>query len=300
MNTQKKPNKTLISTVLFIALFVAGEFKLINGYQSVANMLDSLMPIDGTPITSLFKVAYIITGALAFTNIVRAIISKIKPSSNRANTLLQLLHNAVSYVSIIVGLILALVALEVDVVGIATTVGILGIVVGFGAESLIADVFTGVCMIFEDQFNVGDIIEVNGFRGTVTQIGIRTTSVKDGGDNIKIFNNSEIKNVLNCSSNNSVAVCEFPISYNTDLEEAEKVLKETLVEISKTHGDIFEEINYVGVDKLGDNGIILKVVGKTDEKNVFTARRILNREVYLVFNKNKIENPLQEIYIHNN
>lgn len=300
METQKKSNKTLISTVLFIALFVVAEFKLINGTLSIGEMIDGLMPIDSTPITSIFKVAYIITGAIAFTNIVRAVIEKIKPNSNRANTLLQLLHNAVSYVSIIVGLILALVALEVDVVGIATTVGILGIVVGFGAESLIADVFTGVCMIFENQFNVGDIIEVNGYRGTVTQIGIRTTSVKDGGDNIKIFNNSEIKNVLNCSSNNSVAVCDFPISYNTDLELAEKVLKETLAEINKNHADIFEEINYVGVDQLGNNGIILRVVGKTNEKNVFTAKRILNREVYLVFNKNKIENPLQEIYIHNN
>ena len=110
METQKKLNKTLISTVLFIVLFVLAEFKLIGGTQSISYMIDGLMPIDSTPITTLCKVAYIITGAIAFTNIVRAVIGKMKPSSNRANTLLQLLHNAVSYVSVVVGLILALVA----------------------------------------------------------------------------------------------------------------------------------------------------------------------------------------------
>lgn len=297
METQKKSNKTLISTVLFIVLFVVAEFKLINS-QSIAATLDGLMPIDSTPITSIFKVAYIIAGAIAFTNIVRAIISKIKPSSNRANTLLQLLHNAVSYVSIIVGLILALVALEVDVVGIATTVGILGIVVGFGAESLIADVFTGICMIFENQFNVGDIIEVNGFRGTVTQIGIRTISVKDTGDNVKIFNNSEVKNVLNCSENNSVAVCDFPISYNANLEDVEKVLQESLADINNRYYDIFESVKYLGVDKLDSSSVNLRVIGKTRESDIFTAKRILNREVYLAFTKNKVEIPFQQVVVH--
>lgn len=298
MEIQKKPNKTLISTVLFMVLFVLAEFKLIGGYQSVANMLDSLMPIDGTLVTSLCKVAYIITGAIAFTKIIRAIIGKMKPTSNRANTLLQLLHNAVSYVSIIVGLILALVVLEVDVVGIATTVGILGIVVGFGAESLIADVFTGICMIFENQFNVGDIIEVNGFRGTVIQIGIRTISVKDTGDNVKIFNNSEVKNVLNCSENNSVAVCDFPISYNANLEDVEKVLQESLTDINDRYYDIFESIKYLGVDKLDSSSVNLRVIGKTRESDIFTAKRILNREVYLAFTKNKVEIPFQQVVVH--
>lgn len=298
METQKKSNKTLISTVLFIVLFILAEFKLIGGYQSVTAMLDGIMPIDSTPITTVSKVAYIITGAIAFTNIVRTVIGKVKPSSNRANTLLQLLHNAVSYVSIIVGLILALVVLKVDVVGIATTVGILGIVVGFGAESLIADVFTGVCMIFENQFNVGDIIEVNGFRGTVIQIGIRTISVKDTGDNVKIFNNSEVKNVLNCSENNSVAVCDFPISYNANLEEVEKILQESLIDINNRYYDIFESINYLGVDKLDDSSVNLRVIGKTRESDIFTAKRILNREVYLAFCKNKVEIPFQQVVVH--
>lgn len=291
--------KALISTSLFLVLYVLAEFKLIGGTQSITNMLDNLLPMDKSPITVLGKVSYIILGAIAFSNIVRTIIEKMKPKNNRSNTILQLFHNAVSYISVFAGLILALVALNIDVVGIATTVGILGIIVGFGAESLIADIFTGVCMIFENQFNVGDIIEVNGFRGTVTQIGIRTTSIKDAGDNIKIFNNSEVKNVLNCSSDSSVAVCDFPVSYNANLEEVEKVLKECLEEIMELHQDVFEKIEYKGVDRLAESAINLRVIGITKESDIFTARRILNREVYLAFTKNNIEIPFQQIVLHN-
>lgn len=295
---QKKTNKTIISVVMFMVFYVLAEFKLINNIQSITAVIDNLIPVDSTPLTTVCKLAYIVIGAIAFTNVVRDIIKKINPSSNRANTLLQLLHNAVSYVSIILGLILGLVALNVDVVGIATTVGILGIVVGFGAESLIADVFTGVCMIFENQFNVGDIIEVNGFRGTVTQIGVRTTSVKDTGDNVKIFNNSEVKNILNCSENNSVAVCDFPISYSANLEEVESLLDGTLRDIATRYYDIFESLEYKGVDKLDSSSLNLRVIGKTRESDIFTAKRILNREIYLVFTKNKVEIPFQQVVVH--
>lgn len=295
---QKKTNKTIISVVMFMVFYVLAEFKLINNTQSITAVIDNLIPVDSTPLTTVCKLAYIVIGAIAFTNVVRDIIKKINPSSNRANTLLQLLHNAVSYVSIILGLILGLVALNVDVVGIATTVGILGIVVGFGAESLIADVFTGVCMIFENQFNVGDIIEVNGFRGTVTQIGVRTTSVKDTGDNVKIFNNSEVKNILNCSENNSVAVCDFPISYSANLEEVESLLDGTLRDIATRYYDIFESLEYKGVDKLDSSSLNLRVIGKTRESDIFTAKRILNREIYLVFTKNKVEIPFQQVVVH--
>lgn len=287
--TAKKTNSTAISVIAFLALYVVSEFKIIMGELSVTFWLDNFLPIDATPITTLCKVGYIIAGAVAFTKVIRGIIDKTKPATNRANTLLQLLHNAVSYISVIGGLILGLVALDVDVVGIATTVGILGIIVGFGAESLIADVFTGICMIFENQYNVGDVIEVNGFRGTVTQIGIRTTSVKDIGENVKIFNNSQIKNVLNCSSNTSVAVCDFSISYTKNLKDAERVLEDTIKAVKEKNSDVFENIKYVGVDALGKSTITLRVIAYTNENDIFKAKRILNREVYMAFVEKNIE-----------
>lgn len=83
--------------------------------------------------------------------------------------------------------------LGVNMTTIIASVGVLALIVGFSAESLIADVVTGTFMLLENQYNVGDIVEVNGFRGTVTSIGIRTTCITDTGDNVKIINNSEMK-----------------------------------------------------------------------------------------------------------
>ena len=114
--------------------------------------------------------------------------------------------------------------LGVDLSTIVTAVGILALVVGFGAESLIADVVTGTFMLFENQYNVGDIVEVNGFRGTVQEIGIRTTSIMDAGGNVKIINNSDMKNILNRSDNASLAVSNIDVPYETDLEALEAKL----------------------------------------------------------------------------
>lgn len=83
--------------------------------------------------------------------------------------------------------------LGVNITTIIASIGILALIVGFSAESLIADIVTGTFMLLENQYNVGDIVEVNGFRGVVTSIGIRTTCITDSGDNVKIINNSEMK-----------------------------------------------------------------------------------------------------------
>ena len=146
-----------------------------------------------------------------------------------------------------------------DVATIVASVGIVALVVGFGVESLIADVVTGIFMIFENQYNVGDIVEVNGFRGTVKEIGIRTTSIIDSGKNVKIVNNSDMRNILNRSDDASVAASSFDIPYETDLEALEAKLPQLLEEIYHSHKDIMlSPPQYLGIQALGTSGITLK------------------------------------------
>lgn len=300
MKNKRLGVQIILPLIIFIILTVLAECNLVNDGQSITLYLDGLVPIPYPLLTTVCRVGCIISGMMILMGIVRFVLSVIKPKSNRSQTLILLAYNAVSYISIIVGLIGILLVMGVNVIGIATTVGILGIVVGFGAESLIADIFTGVCMIFENQFNVGDIIEINGFRGKVVSIGVRTTSIRDSGENIKIFNNSDVKNVLNCSSEISVAVCDIPISYDAKLEDAEKVLMEEIAQIQNNYSDVFEKIDYAGVEELADSSVNLRVVGKTTEQNIFRARRILNREIYLAFNREHIDIPYPQIVVHTN
>ncbi len=138
--------------------------------------------------------------------------------------------------------------LGVNITTIVASVGILALIVGFSAEGLIADLVTGTFMLLENQYNVGDIVEVNGFRGIVTAIGIRTTCITDTGDNVKIINNSEMKNILNRSDNLSRAVSDISIPYETDVEKLESELPKLLEEIYKAHTDIMQKTpQYLGL-----------------------------------------------------
>ena len=171
--------------------------------------------------------------------------------------------------------------------------------VGFSAESLIADVVIGAFMLLENQYNVGDIVEVNGFRGVVTRIGIRTTSITDGGGNVKIINNSEMKNILNRSDNNSWSVSDISIPYETDLEQLESRLPALLEEIRAARSDVMLDApQYLGVQSLDASGVVLRFWVKVAEKDIYAGTRALNRELLLGFRRLGVECPYPQMDIH--
>ena len=189
--------------------------------------------------------------------------------------------------------------LGVDVSVIVASVGVVALVVGFGVESLIADVVTGTFILFGNQYNVGDIVEVGGFRGTVKDIGIRTTAIEDAGGNVKIINNSEMKNILNRSDHASRAVCDIDIPFETDLEDLESKLPELLEEIYRQNTGILKSAPvYLGVEKLGASSVVLRFVAEVAEKDLFAAGRVLNRSLWLGLRKLGLECPFQQLDVH--
>ena len=232
--------------------------------------------------------------------LISMILGALKPSSHRARTVLTLLASLVRYVAAIVILCWGLSIFGVDVNTIVASVGVLALIIGFGAESLISDMVTGFFMLFENQYNVGDIVEVNGFRGTVKEIGIRTTQIVDTGKNVKIVNNSEMKNILNRSDNVSIAVSTIDIPYPTDLEKLESEIPGLMKEIYGKHGDIMlAEPRYLGVQELGESGITLKFIVEIDEANIFSVPRVLNHDLLLGFRKLGVEVPFPQLDVHN-
>lgn len=188
------------------------------------------------------KLLLLIFGVLFLKSLIVWILVLIKPANHRARSVLSLLSSLTKYIAFLVILCAGLTILGVNMTTIIASVGVLALIVGFSAESLIADVVTGTFMLLENQYNVGDIVEVNGFRGTVTSIGIRTTCITDTGDNVKIINNSEMKNILNRSDNYSKAVCDISIPYETDLEKLESELPKLLESIYKAHEDTMKKV----------------------------------------------------------
>ena len=236
---------------------------------------------------------------LCAATLLRLVLSLIKPKERKGMTLVSLLSSLLHYVAALVILCWGLSILGVNVNAIVASVGIVALIVGFGAESLVADVITGVFLIFENQYNVGDIVEVNGFRGTVKEIGIRTTSIMDTGENIKIINNSEMKNILNRSDNISRAVSDIAIPYETDLEALEAKLPQLMNEIQEQRKDVMLSApRYLGVQQLGDSSVVLRFVVEVAEKDIYSGARILNRDLWLGFRKLGVECPFPQVDVH--
>ena len=227
------------------------------------------------------------------------LLSLVKPKERKAMTMVSLLSSLLRYVAALVILCWGLSILGVNVNAIVASVGIVALIVGFGAESLVADVVTGIFLIFENQYTVGDIVEVNGFRGTVKDIGIRTTSIMDPGENIKIINNSEMKNILNRSDNISRAVSDIAIPYETDLEVLEAKLPKLMEDIfAKRQNVMLSAPQYLGVQQLADSAVILRFVVEVAEQDIYSGARILNRDLWLGFRSLGVECPFPQVDVH--
>ncbi len=297
MKKEQEEKNNLKKVLVYAALLIVA---VILGFATGLVRLDELGTMFSVSGASLLRLAAMLFGVLLVENLAVFVLGSIKPKSHRARSVVSLISSLAKYVAFIVILCWGLAILGVNIGTIVASVGILALIVGFSAESLIADVVTGTFMLLENQYNVGDIVEVNGFRGTVTSIGIRTTCITDTGDNVKIINNSEMKNILNRSDNLSRAISDIAIPYETDIEKLEGELPKLLEEIYSAHTDTMQKTpQYLGVQALEDSGILLRFVVEVSEKDIFSSTRTLNRDLLLGFRKLGVECPFPQLDVHN-
>lgn len=231
--------------------------------------------------------------------IIKLILGAMAKKGGRTQTVVNLVSGLLKYVAVIVAIVWGLSILGVNATAVLAGVGIVGLILGFGAQSLIEDIITGAFIIFENQYSVGDIIILDDFRGTVRNIGVRTTVIEDAGGNLKVVNNSDIRNFQNRSRNNSVALTLVAVSYATDLRKLEKLLQEKLPDLQKEHPDLYLTApRYLGVDELGDSGVNLKFAVDVTEQNVFAGQRMLARDLKILFDDNGVEIPFPQVVVH--
>ena len=219
--------------------------------------------------------------------------------SKRAFTITEMCCGLLKYLAVIVAVVWSLTILGVDAGAVLAGVGIIGLIIGFGAQSLIEDIITGAFIIFEDQYSVGDIIVLDDVRGTVRSIGVRTTVIEDDGGNLKVVNNSDIRNFQNRSRNPSLCLCLCGVAYGTDLRKLEKVMEKSLPGSKNSHPDLYlSDIRYMGVDELADSGVVLKFSVQAPEDKFFPAQRMLARDVKLLLDDNGFEIPFPQVVVH--
>ena len=220
-------------------------------------------------------------------------------AKSRSATVTNLLQSIVKYFSIIIALLWGFSILGVNTGAVLASIGIIGLIVGFGAQSLIEDIITGFFIIFEGEYGVGDIIILDDFRGTVRSIGVRTTVIEDAGGNLKIVNNSDIRNLQNRSRNNSLAICDIGVAYDTDIPKLREILIPELYKIYDEHRDLYLSAPvFMGIESFGDSAIILRFHAETKETDIFAARRRLNEDLLALFRRNGVNIPFPQVVVH--
>lgn len=216
-------------------------------------------------------------------------------------TAVAMLSSIVKYAAVIVTVLALLRVVGVDTATILAAAGIVSLVVGFASQSLIEDVITGIFILFEGQYKIGDMLVLGDFRGTVIDIGVRTTTLEDAGGNRLIVNNSDIRNVQNRSRRESKAVTTVSVTYGQNMIELENILKEALPtwkDKPEYKGLFLADPSYNGIDEFQDSGIALHFSVKTNEEDIFKARRAMNRELKLLFDEKGIEIPFPQVDVH--
>ncbi len=230
--------------------------------------------------------------------IVRKVLKLLAIPLKKGKAIVEIVCSLVKYVAVIMLLFCVLKAFGVDTSAILAGIGILGLIVGLGAQPLISDILAGLFIVFEGVFDVGDIIVYNGFRGTVKEIGIRTTQILDTGGNIKIVNNSSLKEVINMTNQLSLAICDIGIEYGESLERVEAILKANFDKIKEAIPDIKDGPFYKGVASLGDSAVIIRFAAMCDEGARYQVERDMNRQFKLLFDKNNINIPFPQIVLN--
>lgn len=213
-------------------------------------------------------------------------------SERKADTLSELLKSILRYVLYFIAIVA--IAEQLMPNGIKTVLAVTsvaGVAVGFGAQSLVKDVITGFFILFEDQFAVGDYVQIDGMSGVVETLGLRITKLRDFSGDLHIIPNGSITKVTNKSRGNMRALVDVDIAYEEDINHAINAIQSVSEEIKKEFEDIVEGPDVVGVTKLGESGITIRVVAKTTPMKQWSVEMELRKRIKYALDKEGIEIP---------
>jgi moderate conductance mechanosensitive channel len=213
----------------------------------------------------------------------------------RATTLSSVLRSTTSAVVWTIAGAMILSELGVSLGPLIAGAGIAGVALGFGAQSLVKDFLTGIFMLVEDQYGVGDIIDAGEASGTVEAVSLRTTRLRDVSGTVWHIPNGNISRVGNMSQQWARALLDVSLAVDTDVDHAQEVIKRVadgLWHEAEWRSEILEEPEVWGVEKLGPDALVIRLVVKTKPAEQFNVMRELRRRLAEALADERIELPL--------
>ena len=217
----------------------------------------------------------------------------------RADTLKKLLKSVVRYVFFFLAAITILDGLGVPIMAVLSAAGILGLAVGFGAQNLVKDIITGFFILFEDQFSVGEYIEIQGIGGVVEEVGLRITKLRDWGGQLHIIPNGSIGLVANYHRGSLRALVEVGVSYQENLDRVLQVLEKVCQGIRNDFPAILTMgPKVIGVTEMDQSKVVVRITAETVPMEQWGIERELRKRIKEAFEQEGIKRPYtQEVII---
>ena len=201
-----------------------------------------------------------------------------KLDSRKISTIRSLLCNIVKYGVWIVAILSILSVFGVNTAAIITGLGVVSFVIGLAFQDILKDVLVGVSILFENQFEVGDLVRIGDFEGTVISLGLKTTRLQAYTGEIKIISNRNITEVINYSMDKTLAVVDLAVSYESKIDKVEKILMVTAATIKEKIPSLVGDIELLGVQELSDSAVVFRMVGKCKPAKHYEVQRQMKKE----------------------
>ena len=263
-------------------------------YHTGSSLFDKLLRFVPRIVNSI----QILFLALLILYIVCFSISKVFKGTPRRITIGKLVNSIVKVIIWVVAIVAILAVWGIDLAALIAGAGVLALVIGLGMQSLIADVIAGIFIVCDGTLQVGDIVTIDGWRGTVQEIGIRNTKLINYSGDIRIANNSTIKVFINQSRENSYPTTSISITYEEDIRRVEKLFEEHREELKAQLPLVIEGPDYKGVSALGESSVDLMFGATCKEADFAQVTRDMNRVLRIFFMEQGISIPFPQLDVH--
>jgi len=219
----------------------------------------------------------------------------------RTQTLGSMVRYVATFAILLVAAMMVLREFGIDIGPILAAAGIVGLAVGFGAQSLVKDVISGFFMLLEDQIRVGDVVQIAGKGGLVEKIGLKTTILRDLAGNVHYVPNGHIDVVTNMTKDYSRYVFDIGVAYREDVDEVIEVIKEVdegLRNDPDFKDDILEPIEVLGLDQFANSAVVIRARTTTKPIKQWRVGREFNRRLKKTFDERNIEIPFPHVTLY--
>jgi small conductance mechanosensitive channel len=221
--------------------------------------------------------------------------------NKREETLIRIVNGVVNIMILLIALMMILKEAGIDIAPILAGAGIVGLAFGFGGQYLIRDLISGLFIILENQYRIGDVININDKGGLVEDISLRMTTIRDMNGTVHHIPHGEIKVVSNLSKNFARVNLDIGIAYDSNIDLVIATINKTGNEIAEDPDfkySIIKPPQFLRIDELADSAIIIKVVGDTKPLKQWEISGEFRKRIKIAFDREGIEIPFPQMVLH--